>query len=60
MGLFDKVKKTLSGNADKVAEGVDKATDVVDDKTGGKYTDKLDKVDEKAAEALDKLKGDDA
>ncbi len=49
MGLFDKAKKLIEGNKDKVAEGVDKATDVVDDKTGGKHTEHLDKVDDAAA-----------
>ena len=55
MGLMDKAKGLLNQNKDKVAEGVDKATDVVDDKTGGKYTDQLDKVDDAAA----KFAGDD-
>lgn len=49
MGLFDKVKKLAEGNKDKVAEGVDKATDVVDSKTDGKHTEHLDKVDDAAA-----------
>ena len=49
MGLFDKAKKLIEGNKDKVADGVDKATDVVDDKTGGKHTEHLDKVDDAAA-----------
>lgn len=60
MGLFEKAKKAISGNADKVADGVDKATDMIDEKTGGKYTEKLDKVDEKAGEVLDKMKDDEA
>ena len=49
MGLFDKAKKLAEGNKDKVADGVDKATDVVDSKTGGKHTEHLDKVDDAAA-----------
>jgi hypothetical protein len=49
---MDKIKGLVGSNADKVAEGVDKATDVVDDKTGGKYEDQLEKVDEIAAEKL--------
>lgn len=53
MGLFDKLKKTAKDNADKVTDAVDKATDLIDDKTGGKYTDKLDKVDEKVKDVLD-------
>ena len=56
MGLFDKLKGAkgkakgvAAQHGDKIAKGVDKATDVVDDKTGGKFTDKLEKVDEAAA-----------
>ena len=55
MGLFDKAKKLAEGNKDKIAEGVDKATDAVDEKTGGKHTEHLDKVDDAAA----KFAGDD-
>lgn len=53
MGLFDKLKKTAKDNADKVTGAVDKATDMVDDKTGGKYSDHLDKVDDAVEKALD-------
>lgn len=64
MGFLDKLNlKKLRGQAtdiaekhgDKIADGVDKATDMVDDKTGGKFTDKLDQVDDKAADAIEKL-----
>ena len=54
MGLFDKAKKLAEGNKDKIADGVDKATDIADDKTGGKFTEQLDKVDE----AAEKFAGD--
>ena len=49
MGILDKVKNLANKNKDKIAQGVDKATDVVDSKTGGKHTDKLNKVDDAAA-----------
>jgi hypothetical protein len=53
MGLFskrniDKAKRLAEKNAAKIAEGVDKATDAVNKKTGGKYADKLEKVDQAA------------
>ncbi len=54
MGIFDKLKKTATDNKDKVADGVDKATDVVDDKTGGKFTEHLDKVDDAAEKFANK------
>ena len=53
MGLLDKVKGMLSGNADKVKGGLEKAGDMVDDKTGGKFTDKIDMAEEKIAEVLE-------
>ena len=60
MGLFDKFKKStdkakdlVESQGDKIADGVDKATDLVDDKTGGKYTDKLEKVDDMADKLRD-------
>ena len=48
MGLFDKAKNLANKNKDKIADGVDKATDAVDEKTGGKHTDHLEKVDDAA------------
>ena len=60
MGLLDKVKSMLGGNVDKVKDGVDKAGDVVDEKTGGKYTDKIDMAEEKIAEVIDDFGDDDA
>lgn len=46
MSVFDKAKDVASKSKDKVAEGVGKATGVIDDKTGGKYSDHLKKVDD--------------
>lgn len=51
--LAKTVKKVVDTQGDKIAAGVDKATDLVDKKTKGKYRDKLDQVDA-AAEKLDK------
>jgi len=53
MGIFDKAKSLVTKNKDQVAPGVDKATDVVDDKTGGKHTDHLEKVDDAAQKFAD-------
>lgn len=54
MGLLDKIKGMLSGNADKAKAGIDKAGDMIDDKTGGKFADKVDMAQEKAGDMLDK------
>jgi hypothetical protein len=62
MGFLDTVKEKFSnlfGNKGKqVGESVDKAADVVDDKTGGKYTGQIDKGADKAKDTLDALDGD--
>jgi hypothetical protein len=57
--LAQKAKDFADKNGDKVASAVNKATDVVDKKTKGKYSDKLEKIDE-AAKKLDKSAKDDA
>jgi hypothetical protein len=51
--LTQKAKDLAEKNGDKIASAVNKATDVVDKKTKGKYSDKLEKLDE-AARKLDK------
>lgn len=53
MGIMDTAKK-LTKNKAKIAEGVGKATDLIDKKTGGKHSDKLKKVDEAAAKIAGK------
>ncbi len=62
MGLLDKLKGTKSKaaklaaeNEDKIDDGIDKAADFIDDRTGGKHTDKIDSAAETAKGAVDKL-----
>ena len=43
MGLLDKAKDLLGQHEEKVEDALDKVADVVDDKTGGKYADKIEK-----------------
>jgi hypothetical protein len=43
MGLFDKAKQLADQHADKVEDAIDKAADAVDEKTGGKYAEHIDK-----------------
>jgi hypothetical protein len=61
MGFLDKLKKqatkAVDQHGDKVADGIDKAAGVVDKKTKGKYSDKIDTGRGKAKDALDKLDG---
>ncbi|OYO02225.1 hypothetical protein CGZ96_02445 [Enemella evansiae] len=43
MGIFDKAKDFASNNPDKADSAVDKAGDMLDQKTGGKYSSQVDK-----------------
>jgi antitoxin protein of toxin-antitoxin system len=43
LGFLDKARKLAEEHADKVGDAIDKVADVVDDKTGGKYADQIDK-----------------
>jgi hypothetical protein len=60
MSIVDKVKEMLGGHTDKAKDAVDKAGDMVDDKTGGKYADKVDMAQDKAKDFIEgaKPKGD--
>jgi hypothetical protein len=54
MGLLNKrtinkAKALAEKNKDKIAAGVNKATNTIDNKTGGKHADKLKKLDDAAA-----------
>jgi hypothetical protein len=53
MGLLDKAKDLLSQNADKVETAINKAGDFVDDKTQGKYSDTIHKVQQEAKKVVD-------
>lgn len=52
MGFMDKIKGMASKNADKVNEGIEKAEDMVDDKTDGKFTGMVDKAGDAAKKAV--------
>jgi hypothetical protein len=52
MGIFDKAKDALSGQEDKVDAGVEKAGDMVDEKTEDKYAEQVDQGQEMAKEKL--------
>ncbi len=63
MGFLQDVKskltKAVDSQGEKIGEGLDKAGDIVDKKTGGKYADKIDSGIDKAKDALDDLDGKD-
>ena len=61
MGFLDRFKKkstaVVDEQGDKIGAGMDKAADLVDDKTGGKFGDKIEMGVDKAKDALDSLDG---
>lgn len=58
MGMMDKVKGLLKGREGQVKQTVGKVGDFVDDKTKGKYHDKIKRAEQKAAEVVDKVSPD--
>ncbi|ANE79341.1 hypothetical protein A7U43_08385 [Mycobacterium adipatum] len=51
MSFLDKIKGLVAKNADKVDTVIDKAGDLVDKKTQGKYAEHVDKVQDAAKKA---------
>ncbi|RZU16156.1 antitoxin protein of toxin-antitoxin system [Kribbella rubisoli] len=62
MGMFDNMKDKaadlVNEHGEQVGEGLDKAGDFVDEKTGGKYGDKIDQGTDLAKDQLDNLDGE--
>lgn len=50
--ITDKAKGLLEEHADKVDDGIDKAAELADDKTGGKYSDQIDTAADKLKDVL--------
>lgn len=46
MSVMDKLKDMLKGHEDQAHQAVDKGGDMVDKKTGNKYSGQVDKVQE--------------
>ena len=57
MGFLDKVKDLASKNSDKVDMAIEKAGDLLDEKTQGKYAGQVDKVQDAAKKAVDENAG---
>ncbi|KUI02455.1 antitoxin [Mycobacterium sp. IS-3022] len=54
MAFLDKVKNLLAKNADKVDTAIEKAGDMVDKKTQGKYAQHVDKAQDAARNYVNK------
>ncbi|AMY20044.1 antitoxin [Rhodococcus kroppenstedtii] len=50
--LIGKGKQAAAQNSDKIEQAVDKAADFADKKTGGKYAQQIDKVQDAAKKAI--------
>ena len=61
MGFLDRFRRKATDVVDdhgqKIGDGVDKAADVADDKTGGKYSQQIDSGADKTMDTLDSLDG---
>ena len=61
MSFLDKAKAKLTDavdqHGDTIAQGIDKAGSMVNEKTGGKHAGKIDQATGKARDALDSLDG---
>lgn len=57
MGILDNLGGLAKENEDKIEAGIEKAGDLVDEKTGGKYAAQVDQAQNLANEQLDKLTG---
>lgn len=55
MGFLDKAKQMARKNSSTIDKAVDKAGDLVDKKTNGKYADKIDKAQQAAKKQARKL-----
>lgn len=58
MGIFDKAKDAVSEHLDKADEGIAKVGDLADEKTGNKYSDKIDQGEDLAKDRLGDYVGD--
>lgn len=55
--LKDKATHAVDKNSDTIQSGIDKAGEVVDKKTKGKYSGQIDTAKQKAEQGLDSLDG---
>ncbi len=56
--LTGKARDAVTEHSDKIDDGIDKAAGFVDDKTKGKYADKIDTVQSKAHDVVERISAD--
>jgi hypothetical protein len=60
MSALDKIKKMLKGHEDQASKGIDKAGDMIDERTQGKYSKHVDTGQEKLRQQFGKDQGPDS
>ncbi|WP_394160612.1 antitoxin [Galactobacter valiniphilus] len=58
-GLVDQAQDLVAKNEEAIKGGIEKVGDFIDDKTGGKFADKVDSVQHAASGLVDKAAGGD-
>lgn len=53
--LKDKAEEVAEAHGDKIADGLEKAGDLIDEKTDGRHTEKIDTAVDKAQGLVEKL-----
>ncbi len=53
--LKDKAEEIAEDHGDKIADGLEKAGDLLDEKTDGKHSEQIDTAVDKAQELVDRL-----
>lgn len=59
MKLLNQLKGLVSKNPEKITQSLEKVTTQIDKRTGGKYSDKLDKVTHTVEGQIEKLTTED-
>lgn len=54
----DKAEEIAEGHGDKIADGLEKAGDLVDEKTDGKHSEQIDTAVDKAQRLVERLAED--
>lgn len=57
MGIFDKAKDLANEHNDKVDQGIEKAAELIDEKTGGQHTQQIQEGAQQAKDAIDDASG---
>ncbi|GHE06460.1 antitoxin [Streptomyces alanosinicus] len=58
MSVMDKLKQMLKGHEDQAKQGVDKAGDMIDERTQGTYRSQVDTAQKSADEFIDRNRQD--